>query len=113
MTFVFATTFVFIVGAVSLHDAFNPSSLWPETSMPAKVLMLVASLFGAVVPGLILANLALWAFPGARRLFTRRAAGEGPRSYVEATVWLFRLAAALLPFALVLSVLGAVDPWIG
>jgi hypothetical protein len=113
MIFVFATSFVVIVAIVSLHDAFNPSSLWPETSTPAKVLMLIASLCGAIVPGLIFANLALWALPGARHALALRAAGDPPRSGLRATLWLFRLAAALLPIALVLSVLGAVDPWIG
>jgi hypothetical protein len=113
MIFVFGTSFVAIVAVVSLHDAFNPSSLWPETSTPAKVLMLMASLCGAVVPGLVLANLALWAIPGARRALAHRSTSEAPRAFLQATVWLFRLAAALLPLALVLSVLGAVDPWIG
>jgi len=111
--FVFATTFVFIVGVAMLHDAFHPSALWPTTSVPAKVVMLAAALFGAIAPGLILAHLALWTIPHVRRILDRDALGAKGRTFREGTLWLVKLTAAMLPVALILSLLGAVDPWMG
>jgi hypothetical protein len=111
--FVFATTFVFIVAVAMLHDAFHPSILWPTTSVPAKVVMLAAALFGAITPGLLFAHLALWTIPRARHLLSQGVPGAKGQSFREGTLRLARLTAALLPVALLLSLLGAVDPWIG
>lgn len=76
-------------------------------SFVSSVLLVVPLFFAALPIGMILANLAAWLIPPARRAFTREAEGVEGASFRQATCELGKLALILVPICLLLSGIGA------
>lgn len=111
MSSIAVVTVASVMALWGLHHALHPDISSEVMPGVAKSLILFPSFFGAIAPGLMLLNVILRHIPPLRRIFD--ASGEGVRraSYPEAMKDLRKFAKVLVPPALALALLGAVDPW--
>ncbi|HSE78924.1 MAG TPA: hypothetical protein VLG66_13075 [Alphaproteobacteria bacterium] len=102
--------YLLVQGSFAVHRLFRPEE--PFTVVPAwrMILMVVPLLFPAISIGLILANLASWCVPPARRAYDREAAGVSGASFRASLAGLGKLTAVLLPLAEAFSLVGAIGP---
>ena len=70
-----------------------------------------SSFFFAIAPALMLLNFLLAQIPSLRRIFDRNAEGVPGASYRAAMKALWKVAKIIIPPALALGLLGAIEPW--
>lgn len=76
-------------------------------SFVSSFLLAVPLGFVALPLGMIVANLLAWLIPPARRAFEREADGVAGASFNQSVIELGKLALLMLPFCLILSLIGA------
>jgi hypothetical protein len=108
---VFAFTAASIALLWSLHRALHPGMPFAAISVGAFSLMFFSSFFGVLSPALMLLNLCLRVIPPLRRIFEENSRGVPGASYQESMSGLRKLAMVLVPPALVLALIGAIEPW--
>jgi hypothetical protein len=100
-------TFVCIVLLWTIHRALHSAS----TLGAAFILIFFSSFFFAIAPALMLLNFLLAQIPSLRRIFDRNAEGVPGASYRAAMKALWKVAKIIMPPALALGLLGAIEPW--
>jgi hypothetical protein len=95
----------------SLHRALHPGISFGVMSGGAFALIFFPSFFGVLAPALMLLNLCVRGVPPLRRIFEENSKGVHGASYQDSMSRLRKLAMVLVPLALVLALIGAVEPW--
>ena len=95
----------------SLHRAVHPQISLRTVSSPAMLLMAVASITAAAPTAFILLNALLRAVPPVRRALDENSRGVPGASYKASMRQLGRAALLLVPLALLLGLIGALEPW--
>jgi hypothetical protein len=111
MASVFALTIASIELLWQLHRYFHPMAAFKSVSGAAQALMIIPAFFGSIVPALILLNLVLARIPALRQIFDTNAEGVAGASYQESMHNLRKGALIVVPPALILALVGAVEPW--
>ncbi len=108
---VFGLTIGFVTVLWTLHRARHPDISFASKSDVAFPLIVFPAFLGAVAPALMLLNFALACIPPLRRIFEGNAEGVKWASYQASMSALWKVARIHVPPALVLALLGAVEPW--
>ena len=112
---VMSTVLALTAGSVavlwSLHRTVHPGISFGKMSGGAFALMFFPSFLGVVVPALMLLNLCLHGIPALRRTFEQTSKGVPGASYEESMSGLRKFAVVLVPPALLLALIGAIEPW--
>jgi hypothetical protein len=108
---VFGLTTGFVTVLWTLHRALHPDISFTSKSDVAFPLMVFPAFLGAAAPALMLLNFVLARIPLLRRIFEGNAEGVKGASYQASMSALWKVARILVPPALVLSLLGATEPW--
>ncbi len=95
----------------SLHRALHPQIALRTISSPAMLLMLLASMAAAAPLAFILLNVLLRGAPPLQRMLDANSRGVPGASYAASMRQLRRAALLLVPPALLLGLVGAVEPW--
>jgi len=77
----------------------------------ARSLILFPSFFGLLAPTLMLLNYCFFCVPALRQIFEENSQGVPGASYDDSMSGLRKFAIWLAPPALVLALIGAVEPW--
>jgi hypothetical protein len=110
VSFFLALTFLFVVALLWLHAAIHPNTDKP-TSM-AFGLLLFSSLFSALAPSMILANIFSWSIPPMRRANLTAFAGPETASFKGANMGLIKFGAVLVPICFAVAAFAVYDPWV-
>jgi hypothetical protein len=96
---------------VTLYPAHQLTDFWQSGvsfwSFVLSFLMLFSLMPGSIVLGLILANLALWLIPPARRTFEKEATGYPSTTFRHSMQKLFAFAIVTVPIGLIVAVSAA------
>jgi hypothetical protein len=111
MSTVLALTAASVAVLWSLHRTVHPGISFGTISGRALALMFFPSFFGVLAPALMLLNLCLRGIPPLRRIFEENSKGVPGASYEESMSSLRKLAVVLVPPALLLALIGAIEPW--
>jgi ABC-type dipeptide/oligopeptide/nickel transport system permease component len=107
---IFGLTIATILVLWALHRVLHPDILFTSRSV-AFVLITFPAFFGATAPALMLLNFVLGRIPPLRRIFEKNAEGVQGGSYQASMDGLWKVAKILVPPALILSLIGATEPW--
>jgi hypothetical protein len=108
---VFGLTIGFVTVLWTIHRALHPDISFASKSDVAFPLIVFPAFLGAVAPALMLLNFALACIPPLRRIFEGNAEGVKWAAHQASISALWKVARILVPPALVLALLGAVEPW--
>jgi hypothetical protein len=108
---VFGLTIGCVTVLWTLHRALHPGISFASKSDVTFPLIVFPAFLGAVAPALMLLNFVLARIPPLRRIFEGNAEGVKGASYQASMSALWKVARILVPPALVLSLLGAIEPW--
>jgi hypothetical protein len=95
----------------ALHRMLHPGISFSAIPDAVFILIFFPSFFGAMAPALMLLNLALIRIPPLKQLFDKNSEGVPGASYKSSMSGLRKVAIIMLPPALALSLLGAIEPW--
>jgi hypothetical protein len=109
---VFATLAVLVVAIGTVHSWLRPEAGHGAAEGAAQAMIFFGSFLASVGPGLIFANLTLWAIPPVRRALDHNAAGVTRGSFQDSNGGLLLASAILGPAGLVLAAIGAIQPWL-
>jgi len=102
-------TFAIVVGLIIAYVAIHGGENGPRGF--AFGLMVFASLYAALVPAFMLANLASWLIPPVRRANQLAFEGLQTASYRGAMIGLLKFGGVLLPICTVVSAFAVLEPW--
>ena len=110
LLFISGSTALLIVFTLPLHDLLHGGAPRRQPDV-AVVLILAASFVTAIIPGLVLANYALWLIPPIRRTLEQNSRGVPGASFKAANRALLKVARFSIPVGLVALVVGVIDLW--
>src|ERR1051326_2803137 len=112
LTCVLGPTIISIYLLAALHHTLHPAAAWPAASGPSLVLIVFIPFFGWLGPGGWLANTILHLVPPLRLALDLNAVQVPGASYEQARNGFAKATAYLFPPASMLSLLGAIAPWV-
>jgi hypothetical protein len=97
-----------IAVSVALHRSLHPGVTLSEGTIG---LVMIASLIGLYPPALMLLNMLLHSIPALRRILDENSKGVPGASYRKSMDQLRKVAIILTPPALLVTLIGAIEPW--
>ena len=96
----------------AIHSVFYPLQTFGQSRTNlGGCLLFVPLIFPSLLLGLMFSNVVIWCLPVARKTLDREAAGIPHASFQKSMMALAKLIIIVLPIALSLSLLGAIDPF--
>jgi hypothetical protein len=92
------------------HKALHPASSFASIPGTTAVLMFFPAIFGQIAPALMLANFCLHRVSAFRRILDENAKSAPGASYRSAMRGLQKFATVTVPLAMVIALIGAVEP---
>lgn len=104
VTFWLGLFFVLFYGLLGLNQLVHPAARKP--SEIAGYIFLFSSLFAALAPAMLTANLVSWLVPAMRRANEQAMTGLPAASFQEANLGLIKVGGILVPLCLATAILG-------
>jgi heme/copper-type cytochrome/quinol oxidase subunit 2 len=109
IVFLLTIFFGLVFGVSALHVALHRNSAKPAGI--SEGLIVLSSLFGALVPAMLLANLLSWSIPAMRNANLVALEGLQNTSFSSANIGLMKLGAVLIPVCTIAAAIAVYDPW--
>lgn len=101
--------FALLSGLFALNDLVHPSAGKPKDIVSG--IFVFSSMFGALAPAMLAANLVSWLVPAMRRANEKAMTGLPPASFRQANLGLTRFAGIVVPLCLAAAMAGVFYPW--
>jgi hypothetical protein len=111
MSAVCGLTFACFLVLWTIHRALHPEISFTGLSSAAFILMFFPTFFGSMVPAFMLLNFVFVRIVPLKRIFDKAAEGIPVASYQASMTGLGRAAIIIVPPALTLAIIGAIEPW--